>query len=185
MDNDGKKIINEQVYFENKFGRIRDLCVSPAGDVYLATSNRDWNPVSGFPLPSDDRIIKISKLDASNPQNMVSSIPPGSKSAQLYQQYCASCHKDNGMGVKDVFPSLLTSLVVVNNPKDFIKKVLTGSNGPATINGVKYDTPMPSFAFLKDEELIDVMTYVRSLGSNHAIPFKPELIKEVRTSLNK
>ena len=185
LDNDGKKILNEQVYFENKFGRIRDLCISPAGDVYLATSNRDWNPVSGFPLPSDDRIIKISKLNPSNPQNMVSSIPPGSKSAQLYEQYCASCHKDNGMGVKGVFPSLLTSLVVVNNPKDFIKKVLTGSNGPATINGVKYDTSMPSFVFLQDEDLMDIMTYVRSLGSNHAIPFKPELIKEVRTALNK
>jgi len=29
------------------------------------------------------------------------------------------------------------------------------------------------------------MTYVRSLGSNHAIPFKPELIQEVRASTNK
>ena len=185
LDNEGKKILNEQIYFENKFGRIRDLCVSPAGDVYLATSNRDWNPVSGFPQPSDDRIIKISKLNPSDPQNMVSSIPPGSKSALLYQQYCASCHKDNGMGVKGTFPSLLTSLVVVNSPKEFIKKILTGSKGPATINGVTYDTPMPSFAFLKDDELIEITTYVRSLGSNHAAPIKPELVKEVRTAINK
>lgn len=185
LDNDGKKIINEQVYFENKFGRIRDICVSPSGDIYLATSNRDWNPVSGFPIPADDRIIKISKLDPANPHNMISSIPPGSKSAQLYQQYCASCHKDNGMGVKGVFPSLQTSLLVVNSPKEFIKKVLTGSNGPARINGITYDTAMPSFAFLKDEDLMEIMTYVRSLGSNHAIPFKPELIKEVRASVNK
>jgi mono/diheme cytochrome c family protein len=44
---------------------------------------------------------------------------------------------------------------------------------------------MPSFAFLKDEDLIDITTYVRSLGSNHAAPIKPELIKEVRTALNK
>ncbi len=185
LDSEGKKVLGEQIYFENKFGRIRDLCVSPAGDVYLATSNRDWNPVSGFPTPADDRIIKISKLDPANPQNMVSSIPQGSKSALLYQQYCASCHKDNGMGVKGTFPSLLTSLIVVNSPKEFIKKILTGSNGPATINGVTYDTPMPSFAFLKDEDLIDITTYVRSLGSNHAAPIKPELIKEVRTALNK
>jgi len=185
LDNEGKKILGEQVYLENKFGRIRDLCVSPAGDVYLATSNRDWNPVSGFPQASDDRIIKISKLDPANPHNIVSSIPPGSKSALLYQQYCASCHKDDGMGVKGIFPSLQTSLIVVNNPKEFVKKILSGSNGPATINGVTYDTPMPSFAFLKDDELIDITTYVRSLGSNHAAPIKPELIKELRTTLNK
>jgi mono/diheme cytochrome c family protein len=185
LDDEGNKIINEQVYFENKFGRIRDLCVSTAGDVYLATSNRDWNPVSGFPLPSDDRIIKISKLDPANPQNIVSTIPAGSKSALLYNQYCASCHKDNGMGVKGIFPSLQTSLIVVNSPKELIKKILSGSNGPATINGITYDTPMPSFAFLKDDELMEIMTYVRSLGSNHAIPFKPELIQEVRASTNK
>jgi len=185
LDKEGKKVLSEQVYFENKFGRIRDLCVSPAGDVYLATSNRDWNPVSGFPLSSDDRIIKISKIDPDNPQNMLSSIPTGSKSALLYQQYCASCHKDNGMGVKGTFPSLLTSLVVVNNPKEFIKKILSGSNGPATINGIVYDTPMPSFAFLKDDELLDITTYVRSLGSNHAAPIKIELIKEQRVFLNK
>jgi len=185
LDKEGKKVLSEQVYFLNKFGRIRDLCVSPAGDVYLATSNRDWNPVSGFPLSSDDRIIKISKIDPDNPQNMLSSIPTGSKSALLYQQYCASCHKDNGMGVKGTFPSLLTSLVVVNNPKEFIKKILSGSNGPATINGIVYDTPMPSFAFLKDDELLDITTYVRSLGSNHAAPIKIELIKEQRVFLNK
>jgi len=185
LDDDGKKILNEQVYFENKFGRIRDLCVSPEGDVYLATSNRDWNPVSGFPIPSDDRIIKISKLDPENPQNIVSTIPAGSKSALLYQQYCASCHKENGTGVKGIFPSLQSSLIVVNSPKEFIKKILSGSNGPAIINGITYDTPMPSFAFLKDDELLEIMTYVRSLGSNHAIPFKPELIQEVRTSINK
>lgn len=185
MDKEGKKILSEQVYFENKFGRIRDLCVSPAGDVYLATSNRDWNPVSGFPLPSDDRIIKISKLDPANPQNMISSIPAGSKSAQLYLQYCASCHKENGTGVKGTFPSLLSSLIVVNNPKEFIKKILAGSNGPVNISGLTYDASMPSFAFLKDEDLIEISTYVRSLGSNHAAPIKPELIKEVRTALNK
>jgi mono/diheme cytochrome c family protein len=157
------------------------VCIT-GGDVYLATSNRDWNPVSGFPLPADDRIIKISKLDPADPQNMVSSIPPGSKSALLYQQYCASCHKDNGMGVKGTFPSLLTSLIVVNNPKEFVKKILIGSKWSGhDQSGVTYDTPMPSFAFLKDDELIEIMTYVRSLGSNHAAPIKPELVKEVRT----
>ena len=62
---DGKQILTEDIFFENKFGRIRDLCVSPAGDIYLATSNRDWNPVAGFPKPEDDRIIRVSKLNRS------------------------------------------------------------------------------------------------------------------------
>lgn len=185
LSSDGKQILDENIFFENKFGRIRDLCVSPAGDIYISTSNRDWNPVAGFPMPEDDRIIKISKLSKSDPQNAISSMPPGSRSAALYQQYCASCHKEDGMGVKGVFPPLQGSQTVVISPKVLIKKVLTGSIGPASINGVNYEAQMPSFAFLKDEELLEILGYVRSLGSNHAIPIKPEVVKEVRASLTK
>ncbi|MBL7698952.1 MAG: hypothetical protein JNK79_12380 [Chitinophagaceae bacterium] len=48
------------VAFEKEFGRLRDICISPAGDVYISTSNRDWNPAPGFPTSSDDRIIKLT-----------------------------------------------------------------------------------------------------------------------------
>lgn len=180
LDAEGKNIIEEKVFFENKFGRIRDLCVSPQGDIYLATSNQDWNPVSGFPKPEDDRIIKISNLSKSDPQNLLSSLPPGSKGETLYLQYCASCHKDDGKGLKGVFPSLQNSQMVVLNPKDLIKKILYGSKGPAIVNGVKYDAAMPSFSFMKDDELLDIITYIRSLGSSHAIPFDVKMIKQVR-----
>jgi glucose/arabinose dehydrogenase len=36
---DFRTVTNEQIIFKNRFGRIRDLCVSPAGRVYLCTSN--------------------------------------------------------------------------------------------------------------------------------------------------
>lgn len=182
LDSEGKKIVDEQVYFENKFGRIRDLCVSPAGDIYLATSNRDWNPVAGFPKPEDDRIIKIASLSKSNPQNLLSSLPPGSKGETLYLQYCASCHKENGMGLKGVFPSLQNSQTIVLNPKNLITKILYGSKGPLTINDVSYEGAMPAFGFMKDEDLLDVLTYVRSLGSSHATPIDAKMIKQVRDS---
>jgi hypothetical protein len=184
LDNEGNKIIDEQVYFENKFGRIRDLCVSPSGDIYLATSNQDWNPVAGFPRPEDDRIIKISQLSKSDNQNQLSSLPPGSKGESLYLQYCASCHKENGMGLKGVFPSLQNSQTIVLNPQNLIKKLLMGSNGPATINGVRYDAAMPAFGFMKDEDLLDVITYIRSLGSSHATPFDVKMIKQVRETID-
>jgi aldose sugar dehydrogenase len=36
---DFRTVASQQIVFKNKFGRIRDLCVSPAGRVYLCTSN--------------------------------------------------------------------------------------------------------------------------------------------------
>jgi hypothetical protein len=48
---------DETQYFQNWFGRLRDLCVSPTGEVYLAVSNRDGR---GNIRAGDDRIVKIS-----------------------------------------------------------------------------------------------------------------------------
>lgn len=53
---EGRSVISEGVYFENDFGRLRDICISPDGRVFLAVSNRDaW----GTPRPGDDRIVEI------------------------------------------------------------------------------------------------------------------------------
>jgi aldose sugar dehydrogenase len=39
LSTDGQTVTKEQVFFKNRFGRIRDICVSPAGRVYLCTGN--------------------------------------------------------------------------------------------------------------------------------------------------
>lgn len=52
LSKDGLTITNQQTFFKNKFGRIRDICVSPAGKVYLCTSNGG----------NDDVLVEISKL---------------------------------------------------------------------------------------------------------------------------
>ena len=36
---DGLTITSKKTYFKNKFGRLRDICISPDGKVYLCTSN--------------------------------------------------------------------------------------------------------------------------------------------------
>ncbi len=47
----GLTVIRQQTFFKNQFGRIRDICISPAGKVYLCTSNGG----------NDDKLIEISK----------------------------------------------------------------------------------------------------------------------------
>ena len=39
LSTNGLTIINQQTFFANRFGRLRDICISPAGRVYLCTSN--------------------------------------------------------------------------------------------------------------------------------------------------
>src|SRR5687767_1881330 len=49
---DGNSVVNTSIFYKNEFGRLRDVCVSPAGRVYISTSNGGNN----------DKIIEISKL---------------------------------------------------------------------------------------------------------------------------
>ena len=52
LSNDGLSVIKQQTLFKNRFGRIRDICVSPAGKVYLCTSNGG----------GQDVLVEVSKL---------------------------------------------------------------------------------------------------------------------------
>ncbi|HMK05437.1 MAG TPA: PQQ-dependent sugar dehydrogenase, partial [Ferruginibacter sp.] len=36
---DGRSVTGQQTFFKNRFGRLRDLCISPAGRVYICSSN--------------------------------------------------------------------------------------------------------------------------------------------------
>lgn len=53
----GTAVTEVTPHFKAVWGRLRDVCISPAGDVYLAVSNRDGR---GTPKPGDDRIVKLS-----------------------------------------------------------------------------------------------------------------------------
>lgn len=56
LSTDGRSIEEEVIYFDGVFGRLRDLCISPTGRVFIATSNRDGR---GTPRTGDDRIIEL------------------------------------------------------------------------------------------------------------------------------
>ncbi len=53
---DGRTVIREELFFQNWFGRLRDICISPDGRVFLAVSNRDGR---GTVRTGDDRIVEI------------------------------------------------------------------------------------------------------------------------------
>jgi glucose/arabinose dehydrogenase len=53
-------VAGEEILFDEKFGRLRDVVVAPDGSVYIATSNQDGR---GSPLAGDDRIIRIAPAE--------------------------------------------------------------------------------------------------------------------------
>jgi glucose/arabinose dehydrogenase len=63
----GESIISEEIFFDNEYGRLRDVCISPNGEIFFATSNQDGRGNDGFPVANDDRIIKVSNKQYTNP----------------------------------------------------------------------------------------------------------------------
>lgn len=197
LNEQGTAVTEEKVYFEKAFGRLRDVCVSPDGDVYLATSNRDWNPAKGFPTENDDRIIRISpeprksrssgttrtlsqpKQTMRAPQT-TASVHPGQS---IYESYCASCHKEDGTGVTGTFPPLVGSARVSAERSALIRIVLEGLSGPVTVNGVKYDMDMPALNFLSDQQVADVVEYVRKTFGKRSEEISATEVGKLRSSL--
>lgn len=159
LNSHGDSVVNESVYLAEMFGRLRDICISPRGDVYVATGNRDWTGVDGFPQEKDDRIIKLSAGDSRTStavvasQTLASGAAPGSL---IYKDYCASCHKSDGAGLADYAPSLKSSPLVKGDADRLISVVLTGQHSG------NYPTDMPAFDFLSNDQIAEVAAYVRS-----------------------
>lgn len=181
LDENNTAIKGEKVYFSKRYGRIRDVLVAPNGDVYLSTSNLDWNPQPGFPLDNDDRILRIRKTSPSDKEYIEEDIQADTDELDgtlLYKNYCSSCHKDDGMGIANNFPPLKGSKTVEDS-KAFIDILLRGTDGKEPINGVMYGQPMASFAFLNDDELSAIANYVNStFGEGKQVT--PEEIKNNR-----
>jgi len=189
----GDKVMSETVALEQKFGRLRSVCVSPEGEIFVSTSNRDWNPGPGYPKLTDDKIIRITyskntpliakttplkKKPVIKTQSGVSKLSAG---AVIYNNYCSSCHKPNGEGIPGMFPPLKEVPQFIGKKDQFIKILLKGLSGPIVVKGAKYDQHMPAFNFLTDAQLADVATYVRISFGNKGTKVTAAEIKAARS----
>ncbi|MDM0120071.1 c-type cytochrome [Variovorax sp. J2L1-78] len=91
------------------------------------------------------------------------------RGARIYDQRCAYCHGDAGQGVPGAFPPLAGNRAVnLETPVNLIQMVRQGGFLPAT-TGNPRPFGMPPFGHvLDDNEIADVLTYVRSAWGNDA-----------------
>src|SRR5580693_4409393 len=96
---------------------------------------------------------------------------PGQRGKLIYQQTCLPCHQADAGGVPGMNPPLRKSPYVQGAPGKLISIVLQGLNDGVEIDGESYSNPMPPFGtVLKDQEIADVLTYLRSHFGNKAGP---------------
>lgn len=205
LDDTGEKIVNKRIYLQKQFGRLRDLCVSPTGDIYVITSNSDWHipryewMYDNVPAEGNDRVLKISVLQDDKkgdfdhletatedsqaiPMFVQDNVIPDIIGALPYRTNCASCHLPSGEGIAGFTPPLLATTTVANKV-ELIETTLFGRSGEIEVKGKKYNEIMPGFAAgLTNQELKEILNYVRSSLNDHADSITIAEIEEVRKS---
>ncbi|PTR01568.1 mono/diheme cytochrome c family protein [Mucilaginibacter yixingensis] len=104
---------------------------------------------------------------------------------QVYTQYCLSCHQADGGGVPNMNPPLIKTTYVLGDSRKLIKVVLNGFMQNVDIDGESYSNNMPPHNFLTDQQIADVLTYVRRNFGNKAAPVTVAQVKTARAANKK
>ncbi len=116
--------------------------------------------------------------------------PAGLKAAiargkTVYENACLACHQQDGSGVPNMNPPLAKTKWVLGDKKALTKIVLKGlQGGEIEIDGDKFHNPMPpQESVLNDQEIADVLTYVRNSFGNKASMVTMAEVKALRAKL--
>lgn len=104
------------------------------------------------------------------------------KGKRVYMQTCFACHQPTGLGLPGVFPPLAKADYLMEDKERSIRSVVKGLSGPITVNGKKYNGVMPPVA-LNDEQVANVLTYVRNSWGNSGDPVRVDEVRRVRAEL--
>ncbi|NWA33831.1 cytochrome c [Pseudomonas sp. C6002] len=101
--------------------------------------------------------------------------------ASVYIDNCAACHRTDGHGYTRVFPALAGNPVLQTaDATSLINIVLNGGTLPATHTAPSTFT-MPAFAWrLSDQEVADVVSFVRDSWGNKGETVKASQVKDLR-----
>jgi nitrite reductase (NO-forming) len=106
------------------------------------------------------------------------------KGKGVYMQTCFVCHQMNGEGVPAQIPPLAKSDFFAKMSNDeAIHTVIAGRTGEVVVNGKKYNGTMTPLNYLSDDQIANVLTYVRSSFGNEGPAVSMEEVKKVRATI--
>lgn len=97
----------------------------------------------------------------------------------IYLTNCLSCHMEGGEGLSGIYPPLAKSDYLMADKTRSIKETLFGVKGEMIVNGETYNAEMNAID-LSDQDVSDVLNYVRNSWGNKGAPVRPEEVKALR-----
>jgi mono/diheme cytochrome c family protein len=93
------------------------------------------------------------------------------RGVNAYLTHCAPCHQTDGSGMPRLAPSLRNSQWVLGS-EDLLGRIV--------LNGLKGEMQMPAMGTLDDQQLADILTYVRGAWGHAAGSISPEIVARIR-----
>ena len=113
----------------------------------------------------------------SSKSSLATSIARGTS---VYTTYCLACHQADGSGVPNMNPPLIKTSWVLGSKTVLIQQVLKGSVGKVEIDGETFHNSIPPQPQLTDQQIADVLTFVRNSFGNKASIVTTAEVKVVR-----
>ena len=98
----------------------------------------------------------------------------------VYEGTCLACHQADGSGVPNLNPPLIKTKWTLGEKNQLINVVLKGLDEEIEVDGETYHNVMPPLAYLSDQEIADVLTYVRNNFGNKASAIREVDVKALR-----
>jgi nitrite reductase (NO-forming) len=101
---------------------------------------------------------------------------------QLFLGTCSPCHQPEGQGVPNAFPPLAGSDFLMADKARAIGIVLNGRTGPITVSGRDFNSVMPPLSQLPDDDIANILTFVRNSWGNSGDVVATSEVATVRKS---
>jgi mono/diheme cytochrome c family protein len=118
------------------------------------------------------------------PVQITADDPHRKAGSMIYEDNCAACHGRDGKGEGRLFPPLARNAIVQQASVETLARVVLAGARAAQTKGAPTAPAMPSFAWrLDDQQVADVLTYIRSNWGNNAAPVSAASIGGSRSRL--
>ncbi|MCB0685329.1 MAG: PQQ-dependent sugar dehydrogenase [Saprospiraceae bacterium] len=170
--------------------RPMGLAMGPDGSLYITESEKgkiwrvmykgerkDFGPANLAEMEKHKQLPHIK-----DPDEVLDNLDHGRARAgeKLYVTYCGVCHVADGKGDGTRYPPLNNSEYVNGDPHWLINLLLKGREGQITVNGQAFEGVMPPFDYLENEQIAQILTYIRQSFGNESPSIQSVEVERIR-----